>query len=438
MDPAASSKRIPLACAPAQPDLSSSKLPKHEAAVSAAPALSTQSHSTVEQPPAVESPASGSGATMTADVVMEQEDEEVCEVCGLETWWDGNELLLCDGCPKAYHIQCLVPALDSVPEGDWLCPACTGHSDECSSHRASRHRAVVPGPDRTPSHPAPAGLRQVQQLPGQAQVWRQRRQEEPCKLKQQSLDALPPEERARAQEPLRQRGRRWHEQRQGWWRRREGGAGGKSSGGTSAKAVADGKRDTVASVPEAEDENLIEKILDVRDGESGEEFLCKLRGYAYVHSGWYTSEEVAADGKLSVRRLADFQRRHAASGGVVEPYASCMEVERVIAKHVEAGAESSNALPGSPVKSPAEPAADAGGGDSEQHEGEQHEEEQHEEEEEEESIYYLVKWRGLGYDGCTWEYRRIAGSDAVNAFEEARREWRRESHRGRAPRWTAG
>ena len=32
--------------------------------------------------------------------------------------------------------------------------------------------------------------------------------------------------------------------------------------------------------------------------------------------------------------------------------------------------------------------------------------------------YYLVKWRGLGYEGCTWEYARVAGADAIAAYEE--------------------
>ena len=242
MDPAASSKRIPLACAPAQPDLSSSKLPKHEGAVSAAPALSTQSHSTVEQPPAVESPASGSGATMTADVVMEQEDEEVCEVCGLETWWDGNELLLCDGCPKAYHIQCLVPALDSVPEGDWLCPACTGHSDE--SARATVQAATEPSSQgltarqailRRPDCGKCSNCLDKPKFGGSGV------KKKPCKLKQQSLDALPPEERARApKNPSGSEAGGGTSSGKAGGGGGKGGAVGKSSGGTSAKAVADG------------------------------------------------------------------------------------------------------------------------------------------------------------------------------------------------------
>lgn len=33
-------------------------------------------------------------------------------------------LLLCDDCDDAYHLECLRPALLSVPDGDWYCPLC--------------------------------------------------------------------------------------------------------------------------------------------------------------------------------------------------------------------------------------------------------------------------------------------------------------------------
>ena len=96
---------------------------------------------------------------------------EVCEVCSVDTWIEGNWLLLCalqllctastplctaapastwsplrlcsasappsaplqhrlrtrcdgEGCEKAYHTQCLSPPLEAVPAGDWYCPNC--------------------------------------------------------------------------------------------------------------------------------------------------------------------------------------------------------------------------------------------------------------------------------------------------------------------------
>ena len=56
----------------------------------------------------------------------EEVDEVECARCGVDTWLDGNWLLLCDGdgCERAYHTRCLSPTLDGVPEGDWLCPEC--------------------------------------------------------------------------------------------------------------------------------------------------------------------------------------------------------------------------------------------------------------------------------------------------------------------------
>ncbi|XP_055856577.1 chromodomain-helicase-DNA-binding protein Mi-2 homolog isoform X2 [Episyrphus balteatus] len=54
--------------------------------------------------------------------VEEQEDDEhqeFCRVCK-----DGGELLCCDSCPSAYHTFCLNPPLDTIPDGDWKCPRC--------------------------------------------------------------------------------------------------------------------------------------------------------------------------------------------------------------------------------------------------------------------------------------------------------------------------
>ncbi|KAK3250456.1 hypothetical protein CYMTET_40160 [Cymbomonas tetramitiformis] len=46
-----------------------------------------------------------------------------CEVCRKS---DGEaEMLSCDTCNKGYHLWCLTPALDEVPEGEWLCPRCS-------------------------------------------------------------------------------------------------------------------------------------------------------------------------------------------------------------------------------------------------------------------------------------------------------------------------
>ncbi|KAG0139575.1 hypothetical protein CROQUDRAFT_54507 [Cronartium quercuum f. sp. fusiforme G11] len=47
---------------------------------------------------------------------------EICEICGSDE--DDPNILLCDCCDKGYHLQCLTPALQAVPEGNWFCDAC--------------------------------------------------------------------------------------------------------------------------------------------------------------------------------------------------------------------------------------------------------------------------------------------------------------------------
>ncbi|NP_001103484.1 autoimmune regulator [Danio rerio] len=49
---------------------------------------------------------------------VEHNDDE-CAVCK-----DGGELICCDGCPRAFHLSCLVPPLTSIPRGTWRCQLC--------------------------------------------------------------------------------------------------------------------------------------------------------------------------------------------------------------------------------------------------------------------------------------------------------------------------
>jgi hypothetical protein len=39
----------------------------------------------------------------------------------------GNEaaMVICDACNEGWHLQCMVPPLEAVPPGLWVCPACT-------------------------------------------------------------------------------------------------------------------------------------------------------------------------------------------------------------------------------------------------------------------------------------------------------------------------
>lgn len=48
-----------------------------------------------------------------------QPEQDYCEVCQ-----QGGELLLCDTCPRAYHMVCVDPELAETPSGEWSCPHC--------------------------------------------------------------------------------------------------------------------------------------------------------------------------------------------------------------------------------------------------------------------------------------------------------------------------
>ncbi|KAJ3204215.1 hypothetical protein HDU82_005998 [Entophlyctis luteolus] len=50
------------------------------------------------------------------------DDEAVCTECGLQT---EETVILCDGCDSAVHLSCAGLSPASIPEGDWLCRACS-------------------------------------------------------------------------------------------------------------------------------------------------------------------------------------------------------------------------------------------------------------------------------------------------------------------------
>ncbi|MBA0676534.1 hypothetical protein Goari_018009, partial [Gossypium aridum] len=48
---------------------------------------------------------------------IEHENDEACSVCCY-----GGELICCEHCPSAFHMNCL--GLNEVPDGNWFCPSC--------------------------------------------------------------------------------------------------------------------------------------------------------------------------------------------------------------------------------------------------------------------------------------------------------------------------
>lgn len=43
--------------------------------------------------------------------------------------------MLCDRCDRGCHIFCLSPPLETVPEGEWLCPTCNAPAADAFSFR---------------------------------------------------------------------------------------------------------------------------------------------------------------------------------------------------------------------------------------------------------------------------------------------------------------
>ncbi|KAI9010124.1 chromatin remodelling complex Rsc7/Swp82 subunit-domain-containing protein [Hyaloraphidium curvatum] len=62
---------------------------------------------------------------MIAKVVTYPWECSECKLCCVcKEAGDDENLLLCDACDRGYHLGCLVPKPDSLPEGSWLCPLC--------------------------------------------------------------------------------------------------------------------------------------------------------------------------------------------------------------------------------------------------------------------------------------------------------------------------
>jgi hypothetical protein len=45
---------------------------------------------------------------------------DYCVVCE-----DGGDMIVCDGCSGLYHLYCIDPPLDKIPEDDWFCQKCS-------------------------------------------------------------------------------------------------------------------------------------------------------------------------------------------------------------------------------------------------------------------------------------------------------------------------
>ncbi|XP_065062653.1 bromodomain adjacent to zinc finger domain protein 1A-like isoform X2 [Rhopilema esculentum] len=58
------------------------------------------------------------------------EHEDHCAVCE-----EHGDLLCCDSCSRAFHLNCVYPPIRKVPRGDWSCQVCTGAELDLSKAR---------------------------------------------------------------------------------------------------------------------------------------------------------------------------------------------------------------------------------------------------------------------------------------------------------------
>jgi hypothetical protein len=64
----------------------------------------------------INSPSSTSKDNMKKEGVKNRDSCSICK--------NGGDLLLCDRCPKSFHIGCLKLKPSDIPEGEWYCPTC--------------------------------------------------------------------------------------------------------------------------------------------------------------------------------------------------------------------------------------------------------------------------------------------------------------------------
>jgi len=77
----------------------------------------------------------------------ETNHQDFCEVCQ-----QGGEIILCDTCPKAYHLVCLDPELEQAPEGDWSCPECTKNGITIRTRQAAAAAAARAAKEEDDNH----------------------------------------------------------------------------------------------------------------------------------------------------------------------------------------------------------------------------------------------------------------------------------------------
>ncbi|KAJ4786435.1 Methyl-CpG-binding domain-containing protein 9 [Rhynchospora pubera] len=64
-----------------------------------------------------------------------------CKICGCNAI--NSQVLICDGCECAYHINCIRPAVKDIPTQYWYCKSCTGASKRKKAQK-QKQKIIVP------------------------------------------------------------------------------------------------------------------------------------------------------------------------------------------------------------------------------------------------------------------------------------------------------
>ncbi|VFQ85155.1 unnamed protein product [Cuscuta campestris] len=71
--------------------------------------------------------------------VATNSSNDMCSVCG-----DRGELIMCDGCPQAFHAACLcVVGVDYAPSSNWLCPHCQPRPERNGQDTNAESRPII-------------------------------------------------------------------------------------------------------------------------------------------------------------------------------------------------------------------------------------------------------------------------------------------------------
>ena len=92
----------------------------------------------------------GDCAYVIGDKTRDLDDDELepCGACG-ECGDEDDVMLECDACLRGWHMRCLHPPLEEVPEGEWYCPKClssaTGVAAPAENGRRMAHTEFLAG-----------------------------------------------------------------------------------------------------------------------------------------------------------------------------------------------------------------------------------------------------------------------------------------------------